>query len=118
MERVIHWEKPINNERFKKKEKIIQKQVLEWLRYHGWLVLRMPPSIYSNMKGLPDAVVIKKGRHVWIEFKSTKGKISPAQEELHNRMREFGAEIIVIREFDESFLKEKFLGKNNVHNRA
>ncbi len=89
-------------------EKIIQSQVLGWLQYHGWLILRMPPSIYTNAKGLPDAVAIKNGKHVWIEFKSPKGKLSFNQEKLHRIMKEYGAKVVVIKEFDEEWLKEKF----------
>jgi len=88
------------------KETEYQKLIKTYMETNGFLVLRIPPSIYTNMKGLPDLVCIKEGFHVWIEVKKPKGKLSKKQEEVISKMREAGALVLISYGFNEEALAE------------
>ena len=84
----------------KLKEKDIQKVIIDYLKYTGWYVLRMPPSIYSSQKGIPDLYAVKKGRQIWIECKSAKGKLSKYQQQVIQQLLEHSAEVYVFDSID------------------
>ena len=44
-------------------------------------------------KGWPDLTFVLKDRVVWVELKTTRGKISPDQKKVHAILRELGHEI-------------------------
>lgn len=51
--------------------------------------------------GWPDLVyIMPAGRIVWVELKSSIGRVSKEQLELHGKMREFGCEVYVVKAFD------------------
>ena len=73
------------------KEADIKKLITDYLQYTGWLVIRMPPSIYSS-KGIPDLCTMKNGRTIWLEIKSARGRLTPEQNTLGKLIRDKGGE--------------------------
>lgn len=73
------------------KEADIKKIITDYLQLTGWLVIRMPPSIYSS-KGIPDLYVLKGGRGIWLEVKSYRGKLTYEQAMFGRSIREHGGE--------------------------
>ncbi len=67
----------------------MQLLVVSYAEIHGWLAIRLPPSIYSK-KGMPDYYFLKDGRSVWVEFKGKNKKATKEQER-------FGYDIISYR---------------------
>uniref|UniRef100_A0A6M3JPH4 Putative holliday junction resolvase n=1 Tax=viral metagenome TaxID=1070528 RepID=A0A6M3JPH4_9ZZZZ len=80
-------------------EKSIMLGIMQALGMKGWIVVRMPPSIYSK-KGIPDLYVIKDGFHAWIEVKSEKGKLSDEQRRFGDMIDMAGGHYIVARTED------------------
>lgn len=50
----------------------------------------------SSRRGVPDRIVIAKGRTIFVELKATTGVVTPQQEHVHTLMRAQGAEVVVI----------------------
>lgn len=50
--------------------------------------------IASN--GAPDRIFFKKGRFIWVEFKTTGGVVSELQKAQINKLRESGQEVYII----------------------
>jgi len=46
--------------------------------------------------GVPDRIVIYKGRVVFVEVKTTGGRLSPAQAREHERLTAAGAEVVTV----------------------
>ena len=61
--------------------------------------------------GVPDIIFIWKGRAYGFEFKTESGELSKAQEKIHDKWREDGTPVFVIRSSEE-FIKhiEKITG--------
>lgn len=81
-------------------EKEIQKDCITWLRYSGWYVIEN----YKNcgyLAGVSDVTIIKRGRVVWVEFKSKKGKQREKQKIFESNIKTHGGEYVVIRELTE-----------------
>lgn len=57
-------------------------------------------KLLGMLSGWPDLTFILDYRIVYIELKTKKGKLSPAQEELHLAMRERGCEVEVVYGLD------------------
>jgi len=92
----------------KLKESDYQKLIMKFMETNGFLVFKLPPSIYSSRKGLPDLVCIRRGDGltVWLEVKTPTGRLSKSQEKLIAEMREAGAHVHVVRGYDEAHLTE------------
>lgn len=94
------------NKKIKISEKSIQEEITWQLKGQGWLVLRLPPSIYSS-KGLPDLLALKGDKYLLIEVKSTNGKLSQSQQCFKLLMEDIKANYVVARCYEdvEEFLK-------------
>jgi hypothetical protein len=46
--------------------------------------------------GVPDVIIIDRGRIFGLELKAPKGRLSPAQIEAHKAMRAAGAEVAIV----------------------
>lgn len=69
------------------------------LRKLGYLVV----SIRSSEDGAPDlAVHVRSADPVYLEVKTTKGRLRPAQTRWHERARSFGVRVHVIHSLDEA----------------
>ncbi len=71
-----------------------------WLEARGWLVIDT-----HNLDAFVDAIGIKGGRVVFIEFKggrcAAERKAKPHQEALHVRLRLYGAEAALVASMDD-----------------
>lgn len=74
----------------------IQASVRDWLRYHGWFVIRHQQGLGCH-RGLSDLTAIRGGRTVYIEVKKRSGKLSAAQETFQAAIESHGGMYIVAR---------------------
>lgn len=78
-------------------EKQWQARVVKLARLMGWLCYHAYDSRRSE-SGYPDLTCVGKGRVVYIELKTERGKLSPAQEVWLERLRGCpGVEVYVFR---------------------
>ena len=59
------------------------------LSSRGWLVTKV------GRDGLPDRLVHADGVHVWLEWKSPTGRLTPAQRVVFRRLRAAGERVVV-----------------------
>ena len=93
-------------------EKDVQKAIVAYLEYAGYCVAVTDRSRHwdakgrvrasrISMRGYPDLSLVVKGRAVFIEVKSAKGRLSPDQVKCHEHLRAHGALVYVVRGVDE-----------------
>ncbi|MBO8136781.1 MAG: VRR-NUC domain-containing protein [Desulfotomaculum sp.] len=82
------------------KERDIQRQIKEYLQWHGWLVVKIHQSL-GSYKGIADLYALKNGRSVWIEVKTPKGKQSKDQEQFEKDIKAHGGEYMVARSVED-----------------
>lgn len=81
-------------------EKDLRKHVIAYAKTLGWRTYFTWTSIHSP-RGLPDLVLVRPPRLVFIELKSEKGKVSPEQQEwLDDLAAVPGVVAIVVRPSD------------------
>lgn len=85
-----------------KNETYLMRAVKGLLECYNFGVVRMPPSIYTSAKGIPDLLVMRNGRVWFIEVKTSKGRLSPYQERFKMMCEYYGVPYIVIRSLDEA----------------
>ena len=73
-------------------EKQFQGQIQELAKMFGWLYYHTWRSIHSPA-GFPDCVMVRKGRVIFAELKSEKGKVSPIQQEWLDALEESPIEV-------------------------
>ena len=91
-------------------EKNIMQEIMWQLKSKGWLVLRLPPSIYSS-KGIPDLIALKGKKYLLIEVKSPKGKLSNSQKMFSLLMEDIKGNYLVARSYKdvEDYMEKKKL---------
>ncbi len=52
--------------------------------------------------GVPDIAIIADGRALFLELKASRGRLSPAQADMHNRLKAAGAEVVTAYGIDEA----------------
>ena len=89
------------------RESDIQAAIRDWLRWHGWYVVRHHQTLGSH-KGLADLQAIKGGRVVMIEVKTGRGRLSQDQVQFAADWEDHGGTYIVARSIEdvERALKE------------
>lgn len=87
-----------------KKESVIQKEIIDYLRKQGYYVVK---TVRSNMTGVPDLLVCAKGKFYGIEVKrpSKNHEATPLQELNINDIREAGGEAFVADCLDDILLR-------------
>ena len=83
-------------------EGIIQKSIVDYCTLKGALVFRMNSgkakyNIKLSPPGTPDLLVVYSSRCLWIEVKTPTGKVSEAQQEMHDRLRGLGQYVLIAR---------------------
>ncbi len=88
-------------------EKVIQRQILDWLKTSGIVHWRQNSGcvfvggrmVLLGEEGLPDIICIipPTGRFLGLEVKSAKGSLRPKQREFMNSIRETGGTYVVVR---------------------
>jgi Holliday junction resolvase len=93
---------------FPRKESDIQRGIVQALLYAGWVVMHIPNQSTRGrqrwaglMSGAPDLVAVKRGRVVFLEVKTEKGKVSEKQSEVLDLLRLHGMDIRVVRGIDD-----------------
>lgn len=91
------------------KETDIQNAIRDYLRWHGWFVIRHQQSLGSH-KGLSDLTAIKDGWTVYIEVKTTTGTLSDDQKIFCDEIMANGGTCIIGRGIEDV----KFLCEGHV----
>jgi len=65
-------------------ESKIQASIIQWLKENKHMVFRM---LEVTPNGTPDLLIITMHGNVWLEIKQPGGRLSPAQEMIHYKLR-------------------------------
>lgn len=92
----------------KQSETSILTQIRSFLRLNSWYIIRIQQGLGCH-KGISDLIAIKKGRVVFIEIKTSKGKLSIHQQRFRLDIEYYGGEYVIMRNFEdaEEFIKEE-----------
>jgi hypothetical protein len=97
-------------------EAAVQKQIVEYIRavLPRSIVAAIPNgsqrtasgrpanAVAGLLPGMPDLVIVlPEGKVLWAEIKSEKGKISPAQLNVHGQLNSLGHVCVVLRSVDD-----------------
>jgi len=82
------------------KESDIQKQIKEFLQWHGWFVFKNHQSLGSYL-GIADLYALRAGRSVWIEVKTPTGSQSADQKQFEADVVTHGGEYYVARSVED-----------------
>lgn len=91
------------------REAELQRTVLDAARLGGWIVHHSRPALTSTGRwvtplsgdpGLPDLILVRDGRVLWLELKSETGRVSTHQSVWIGRLREAGQDVRVVRPVD------------------
>lgn len=95
-------------------EAAIQRAIIDRLRWHGCKCIAIPNEGKRSVragramranglaKGAPDLMVMRAGKIGFLEVKAAKGRVSPAQAEMHAEMARHGFTVHVVRSQDEA----------------
>ena len=87
-------------EKAKLTEADIQRQIKEYLQWHGWFVVKIHQSL-GSYRGIADLYALKNGQHVWIEVKTSTGRLSEHQEKFKQDVLSHGGKYIVARRIED-----------------
>ncbi len=80
-------------------EKTLERNCCRIAGLHGWMSLKM---ISPNRIGIPDRVFIGYNSRIeWVEFKTPKGRLTPAQKRTIDDFRIHGQPVTVISDEDQ-----------------
>jgi hypothetical protein len=74
-------------------EKTIEKKLNKSVKDIGGWVIKLLPFLIN---GLPDRLVLYKGRAIFVELKSTGKEPEPLQLAIHRKLKRYGFEVHVI----------------------
>jgi hypothetical protein len=74
-------------------ESDLEGDAIKFAERHGWWQAKF---VSPGMRGVPDRVFIRRGRHIFVEFKKTKVPAKRRQLNVHQEMRNHGAEVYVV----------------------
>ena len=81
------------------REKSIERAAKRTLRFHF-------PVLKVGHEGWPDdLVLLGRGRHVWLEFKTPKGRLRPAQERRIRRLRQLDEPVAVVTSAEAAYME-------------
>lgn len=72
------------------KESAIQKRIKEIHEKDGWMVVKL---IQTTMNGIPDLLLLRHGRIVFVEVKKKGQKSTPLQEYVQNIIKSKGIDV-------------------------
>lgn len=97
-------------------EQELQKQIIDWLRLNGWLVIKnnlggIPTRrglVKNQSSGLADLTCLKNGIVIMCEVKTSNGRQSKNQKEFQQEWTEYGGIYFLAHSLDEAidFFKE------------
>lgn len=89
-------------------ESTITKSIQKSATSRGWWVLKIAGGSYQR-PGIPDLLLVKHGRCVFLEVKQSGKKATPLQSHVMKEIREIGgavAEVVTSRSEAEAILKQ------------
>ena len=88
----------------RRKESEIQKAIVNALAWTGWVVIHIPNQSTQGrqrwaglLPGAPDLIAVRRGRVVFLEVKTDRGQLRPAQKAAHAILTGQGMEVRVVR---------------------
>lgn len=84
-------------------ETALKHAVKQWLDLQGWEHWYHLAGSFGVYPGLPDIEAFKDGRVVFIETKSPKGTLSPAQEAFKDMIERSGGTYLVVRQIEDLY---------------
>ena len=66
-------------------EKAFQAQVVALAQLHGWMVFH-PRVMIMSASGFPDLTIVRRHRLAFVELKTMRGKVTPAQTAWHEAL--------------------------------
>ena len=79
------------------KESELQRRIIVRCKSKGMMAFKV--DVYKA--GFPDLLIIEDG-HIWLaEVKTAKGRLTPMQKSMHERIRAMNVKCVVIRSEDE-----------------
>jgi Holliday junction resolvase len=88
--------KPIVTER----ESDIQAGIRDFLRWKGWMVWKNHQSL-GSYRGLADLTAVKDGVVLFIEVKTSKGRLSEYQQRFRDELVQAGGNYLVARNVEQ-----------------
>lgn len=79
--------------KIKEAEKVLEKKLDRIVKELGGWTLKLLPTFVS---GLPDRLVLYKGRALFVELKTTGKRARPDQVRIHKKLEHLGFEVYVI----------------------
>lgn len=86
---------------YKEYESDIQKICIKYLQMNGWFIIPNWKNKRPRVRGVSDITAIKRGRHLWIEFKRIGNDQSDEQIQFQRAIKNHGAEYLIIRSLDD-----------------
>ena len=74
---------------------------LMWLRLNAGMLIVGKSKIQLAPPGTADFLIIRRGKAIFIELKGDKGRLSDAQLDFGNLVKEHGADYSVVRSFED-----------------
>ena len=74
-------------------ERSVEAGLVEKVKRRGGLCYKL---VSPGCSGVPDRMIIYKGRVVFVELKQTRGRLSPIQQVTIEKMRRHGATVYVV----------------------
>lgn len=98
-------------------EKQLQSRIMDFARLYGWTVAhfhdsrrQVAPGKFvgdADARGFPDLVLCRPPELLFIELKRQTGKVTPEQLQWLGDLNESGAEAVVVRPSDETWVRER-----------
>lgn len=82
----------------KTRESDIETEACKWATSQGWMAMKFTSP---SRRSVPDRILIRAGRVVFIEFKGPTGVLTSGQTREIARLKDKGAEVYVCRSVDE-----------------
>lgn len=95
------------------KEKDFQRVVVDLAHTYGWWVYHNPNSRMSA-SGMPDLLMVREPEILFVELKTEKGRLRPAQEALLSKLKGCGEEVYVWRPRDLQDIKTRLSRKEEL----
>jgi hypothetical protein len=88
-------------------EDTVKKECIDWLKKNGWFHFNIRQGKHCY-KGISDRIAMKNGVVLFIEFKSSKGKLSDDQKKFKKNVDKQNCYYIIARSYKdiEKFIKD------------
>lgn len=80
-------------------ESQLEKRLVEWCRRNGFLTFKF---VSPNNRGVPDRIIIRNGRILFLELKQQGAKPTPLQMHEMKRLADAGCRVAWADNFDEA----------------